>query len=136
METRLDILEKAGGKTGFSVPEGYFDSVRSKIIQNLPEYQESKPENPSLWRRVQPYVYMAAMFAGIWCMMKMFHMMTTTDLSLDNPPESIALAMATADHAEWYAPSDNAEIIMIEDDICSQYSSFDDFMKDFNSSGI
>ncbi|MDE7346692.1 MAG: hypothetical protein K2N48_08130 [Muribaculaceae bacterium] len=136
METRHDILEKAGHKTGYTVPEGYFDSVRSKIMQNLPEYQESKPEKLSMWKRVQPYVYMAAMFAGIWCMMKMFHMMTSTDLSLDNPPESIALAMADLDHNEWYAPADNTDVFIIEDDICSQYSSFDDFKKDFDNSDI
>ena len=133
METRHDILEKIGHQTGYTVPEGYFDSVRSKILHNLPEYQEAKPEPISRWRKVQPYIYMAAMFAGIWCMMKMFHMMTTTDLSLDNPPESIALAMADADHSEWYAPSDNAEVFMIEDDIVSQYSSIDDFERDFNN---
>ena len=136
METRHDILEKAGHQTGYTVPEGYFDSVRSKIMANLPEYQEAQPEKISMWTKVQPYIYMAAMFAGIWCMMKMFHMMTSADLSLDNPPESIALAMADADHSEWYAPTDNAEVFMIEDDICSQYSSFDDFKEDFDSTDI
>lgn len=136
MKTEHNILEKVGGKTGYNVPDNYFDSVRSKILENLPDYVEKKPEKLSMWRKVQPYVYMAAMFAGIWCMMKMFHMMTTADLSLDNPPESIALAMADADHSEWYVPSDNAEVFMLEDDICSQYSSFDDFKKDFDSSEI
>ncbi|MDE6511750.1 MAG: hypothetical protein K2L00_06630, partial [Muribaculaceae bacterium] len=61
---------------------------------------------------------------------------TSTDLSLDNPPESIALAMAEADHSDWYTPSDNSEVFTIEDDIVSQYSSFDDFERDFNSSDI
>ncbi|MDE6551576.1 MAG: hypothetical protein K2K98_01240 [Muribaculaceae bacterium] len=135
MEKRHDILEKIDHRTGYTVPDGYFDSVRSKILQNLPDYEEERPEPISKWRKIQPYLYMAAMFAGIWCMMKMFHMMTTTDLSLDNPPESIALAMADADH-DWYVPSDNADVFMIEDEIVSQYSSFDDFERDFNSSDL
>ncbi len=134
MKTEHNILEKVGGKTGFTVPDNYFDSVRSKIMNNLPEYQEKKPEKLSMWRKVQPYVYMAAMFAGIWCMMKMFHMMTTSDLSLDNPPESIALAMADADHSEWMMPTDNSDMFMLEDEICSQYSSFDEFKSDFDNS--
>ncbi|MDE6650583.1 MAG: hypothetical protein K2K45_11710 [Muribaculaceae bacterium] len=133
MKTSHDILEKIGGRTGYTVPDGYFDSVRSKILQNLPEYQEPGPEKLSLWKKVQPYIYMAAMFAGIWCMMKMFHMMTTSDLSLDNPPESIALAMADADHTEWMMPSDNSDMFMLEEDICSQYSSIDEFKTDFDS---
>lgn len=136
MNTEHNILEKVGHQTGYTVPEGYFDSVRSKILLNLPEYEEAKPESISRWRKIQPYIYMAAMFAGIWCMMKMFHMISSPDLSLDNPPESIALAMADADHSEWYAPSDNAEVFMIEDDVVSQYSSFDDFKRDFDSSEI
>ncbi len=117
MKTDPNILEKVGRQTGYTVPDNYFDSVRSKILENLPEYKEKKPEKLSVWRKVQPYIYMAAMFAGIWCMMKMFHMMTTTDLSLDNPPESVALAMASADHSDWYAPSDNADFDVIVDDI-------------------
>ncbi|MDE6637287.1 MAG: hypothetical protein K2K32_03515 [Muribaculaceae bacterium] len=134
MKTEHNILEKVGGKTGFTVPDNYFDSVRSKIMDNLPEYQEKKPEKLSMWRKVQPYVYMAAMFAGIWCMMKMFHMMATSDLSLDNPPESIALAMADADHSEWMTPTDNSDMFMLEDEICSQYSSFEEFKSDFDNS--
>lgn len=134
MKTEHNILEKVGGKTGYTVPDNYFDSVRSKILENLPEIEEQKTEKLSVWKRIQPYVYMAAMFAGIWCMMKMFHMMTTTDLSLDNPPESIALAMANADHNEWMMPTDNSDIFLLEDDICSQYSSIEDFKIDFDNS--
>ncbi|MDE6632659.1 MAG: hypothetical protein K2K23_06635 [Muribaculaceae bacterium] len=134
MKTEHNILEKVDRKTGYTVPDNYFDSVRSKIMENLPDYQENKPEKLSMWRKVQPYFYMAAMFAGIWCMMKMFHMMTTADLSLDNPPESIALAMANADHNDWIVPSDNSDMFILEDDICSQYSSIEDFKIDFDNS--
>ncbi|MDE5794344.1 MAG: hypothetical protein K2I08_06460 [Muribaculaceae bacterium] len=136
MKTEHNILEKVDRKTGYTVPDNYFDSVRSKILENLPEYQEKKPGKISMWRKVQPYIYMAAMFAGIWCMMKMFHMMTTTDLSLDNPPESIALAMADPDHADWYAPSDNSDFFILEEDICSQYSSIEDFKNDFDNPNL
>lgn len=40
----------------------------------------------SFWSRVRPFVYMAAMFAGVWCMVKMFSMLGTgnVDLSIDN----------------------------------------------------
>ncbi len=130
-----NILDKVGGKTGYTVPDNYFDNVRTKILSELPEYKERTPEKISMWRRVSPYLYMAAMFAGIWCMMKMFHMMTTTDLSLDNPPEAVAVAMAEADHSDWsFISNDNSDCFMLEDDICNQYSSFEEFKKDFNSS--
>lgn len=137
MKTEHNILEKVGGKTGYTVPDNYFDSVRNKIMDNLPEYQAPKPVKISTWQKIQPYIYMAAMFAGIWCMMKMFHMMSSPDLSLDNPPETIALAMAEADHADWgFITTDNSDTFILEDDLCSQYSSIEDFKEDFENSEI
>ena len=134
METNNDILTKAGRTTGYTVPDGYFDSVRNRIMDNLPEYIDEQPQKLSVWKRIQPYIYMAAMFAGIWCMMKMFHMMTSSDLSLDNPPETVALAMADSDSSEWiYMQHDNSDIFMLEDDICNEYSSIEEFKNDFNN---
>jgi len=136
MKQNNDILEKAGGKTGYTVPENYFDSVRSKILANLPEYPKQEAPKLSTWRRMQPYLYMAAMFAGIWCMMKVIHMMSSTDISLENPPESVAIVMADANHYEWMdvADDDNADILQLEDDMSQQYSSIEEFKKDFNNS--
>lgn len=132
-----NILEKAGGKTGYTVPPHYFDNVRSKIMDNLPEYQVQKQPKLSAWEKVKPYFYMAAMFAGIWCMMKMFHIISSTDLSLDNPPEAVAVAMANADHAEYlYFPNDNAESFMLEEELITNYSSIEDFKRDFNDTDI
>lgn len=138
MKQNNDILEKAGGKTGYTVPENYFDSVRSKILANLPEYPKQEELKLSTWRRMQPYLYMAAMFAGIWCMMKVIHMMSSTDMSLENPPESVAMVMADANHYEWMdvADDDNADILQLEDDMSLQYSSIEEFKKDFNNSEI
>lgn len=137
MKTNEDILTKAGRKTGYTVPDNYFDSVRSKIMADLPEYRMPQPEKISRWRKIQPYLYMAAMFAGIWCMMKMFHMMTTSDLSLDNPPEAVALAMAEADRSDWsFIQTDDSDAFILEDDLCNKYSSFEEFKRDFNNSDI
>lgn len=132
-----NILEKVGGKTGYTVPPGYFDNVRKQILDSLPEYQATEQPKPSVWERVRPYIYMAAMFAGIWCMMKMFHMMTTSDLSLDNPPESIAVAMANEDHYDWaYISNENSESFILEEELSESYTSIEDFKHDFNDSEL
>lgn len=133
-----NILDKVGGKTGYTVPDHYFDNVRDKIIGNLPQYQVHIQPEPSVWQRIKPYIYMAAMFAGIWCMMKMFHMITSTDLSLDNPPEAVAVAMAEADHSDWamYMNNENAESFMLEEELSTSYNSIEDFKKDFNNTDI
>lgn len=50
------IEEKFGRRTPFKVPEGYFDSFASQLIQNLPERERAKKAKvvelrPSAWRR-------------------------------------------------------------------------------------
>ncbi|MBR5639821.1 MAG: hypothetical protein IKW83_08670 [Muribaculaceae bacterium] len=41
-------------------------------MDSLPEVQITEEEKPTLWVRLRPFVYMAAMFAGIWLMMNIF----------------------------------------------------------------
>ena len=64
------ILTKLGKDPGFKVPEHYFDDFNKRMAESLPEVKITPVDaRPSMWVRVRPYVYMAAMFAGIWCMM-------------------------------------------------------------------
>lgn len=85
-----NILEKAR-KEGlavpsagcYDVPDGYFESFAGKMAAMLPERAELEhPESLTdqgkrpLWNVIRPYVYMAAMFAGVWLMLQMFNMMT------------------------------------------------------------
>ncbi len=85
------ILDKVARRDGMTVPPGFFEEFSKRVISELPENPEAEhprmaPAPQTFWGRVRPYVYMAAMFAGIWCMFKMFTMMsnTSTDLSIDN----------------------------------------------------
>lgn len=71
-ENDIDILSKLGKDSGFKVPENYFENFADEMAKSLPEQEIRPEETPSLWQRVRPYVYMAAMFAGIWCMMRIF----------------------------------------------------------------
>ena len=73
MKEELDILSKLGKDSGFKVPENYFADFNKKMMESLPEPVLTPQVKPSLWVRVRPYVYMAAMFAGIWCMMHVFN---------------------------------------------------------------
>ena len=91
MKKESDILEKAGGKDGMTVPEGFFESFAEQMAAKLPPNPEAEGtvllRPKTTWERLRPYVYMAAMFAGIWCMLKMFTLMTPSagiDLSIDN----------------------------------------------------
>lgn len=75
-----DILRKINHRSGETVPDGYFDSFRSKMKLELPERRweydtddaAGSNQRASWWVKMRPYVYMAAMFAGVWLMMNMF----------------------------------------------------------------
>lgn len=104
-----DILtEKIGKDAGFRVPEGYFEALPGKIMAQLPPVEAAPaPATLTRWQRLRPYIYMAAMFAGIWCMMKIFHTVSSSpEISLSNPPEAIAMAMQEIDDPAFYIPEE------------------------------
>ncbi len=99
-------LKSAFGKDpGFTIPEGYFDSFYKEMGEKLPPYKAAPEAAPlSKWQRVKPYLYLAAMFAGIWMTMKVFHTVSqNAELNLDNPPEHIAMLMANDPDMDLYA---------------------------------
>jgi len=65
MSKILNPLEEIGNKNPFKTPEGYFEGLSGRIMSQLPERMEESPKKRSLWTRVQPWVYMAAMLCGI-----------------------------------------------------------------------
>ena len=41
--------------------------------EKLPDVEITPVDvKPTMWQRIKPIVYMAAMFAGVWCMMQVF----------------------------------------------------------------
>lgn len=74
-----DIFETINRNTGERVPDGYFDDFKQRMTSQLPEREwvSVQPARPAgriqaLWNTVRPYAYLAAMFAGIACMMNLF----------------------------------------------------------------
>lgn len=67
MKEEDNILRKVGTGNSFKAPEGYFENLTSEVMNKLPER-----ENPlskinreiTMWERVKPWTYMAAMFIG------------------------------------------------------------------------
>ena len=72
MKDKDNILGKFDKKAGFKVHNSYFEDFAKNLTNTLPDVDITPVEKPNTWLRVRPYVYMAAMFAGIWCMMKVF----------------------------------------------------------------
>lgn len=116
-----NILDKIGRKDGMTVPDGYFDDfqLRMEAMLSPNEAAEStaaiQPPR-SFWERVRPFVYMAAMFAGVWCMIKMFALMSggAVDLSIDNN-EVLTRALSDDNFVYEYLRDDVSDREMFEE---------------------
>ncbi|MDE6340359.1 MAG: hypothetical protein K2K97_11320 [Muribaculaceae bacterium] len=128
------LIETYGKQGGWKVPEGYFEEVYKEISAKLPDYPEvQRHVEMTRWQRLKPFVYLAAMFAGIWLMMQVFHHAAgDMTLSLENPPEHIAMAMADSDINEtyFYLPESLSDV-ELESEVSGQYDSMEEFEKDF-----
>lgn len=67
MKMSQNNLDSLKGQNPFKVPEGYFEGLTERIMAQLPEQEpiEKEPETVSLWERVRPILYLAAMFVGL-----------------------------------------------------------------------
>lgn len=119
-----NILSKLPRHDGMTVPDGYFADFSRRMQDALPPRPElaqmAATEIPrTRWQQMRPYVYMAAMFAGVWCMLKMFTMLTSSSpMPLDANP-IIAEAISNDTFVNEYVISD-----------LSQWDIYDDLMDD------
>lgn len=67
-----DLLKRCGTENPFTVPEGYFESFTEQLMEKLPEREAQPAPRLTLWTRVKPWVYMAAMFCGLMLSVRMF----------------------------------------------------------------
>lgn len=69
METKINKLEDLDKtKNPFKVPENYFAQFNEDIMNRLPVKEIQKPKPVSMWEKAKPWVYMAAMFLGLYFM--------------------------------------------------------------------
>lgn len=60
------MLNEMKGQIPFKVPEGYLEGLTSRIMEQLPEKPGQKePQRVSWSDRVRPWLYLAAVFAGL-----------------------------------------------------------------------
>ena len=65
------LKEKFGNQNPFSVPENYFDDFANKmqdlVKEESPVYRmEVQSDRRTLFAKVKPYLYLAAMFCGLY----------------------------------------------------------------------
>jgi len=74
MDKKKILLKDIVKVDPFRAPEGYFENFTNGIMSQLPDTirEDTKSINVNWWYRVRPWIYMAAMFAGIALMIRLF----------------------------------------------------------------
>lgn len=121
MKENNDILSQIGKDSGFKVPENYFSDFAARMAENLPEQNIKPLPKPSTWLRIRPYVYMVAMFAGIWCMMQIFNGVSNKEKGIYNP-EIVAGFQNEANVDDFMLHGDVSEydILTYEDSVAAE----------------
>lgn len=118
-----NILNKIPKSSGMTVPEGYFADFNKKMAASLPvaEWEQdaakqplSMPQPRTKWQIIRPYVYMAAMFMGIWLMMQMFDTLrpSNANMNIESNPVLTAAIQNDAFVEEYFIDSMDESTIM------------------------
>lgn len=66
MEKEQNNLNRLKGKNPFTVPNGYMEDLTANIMSQLPDKPRvEEAKKISMMDRVRPWLYMAAVFAGL-----------------------------------------------------------------------
>ncbi|MDR2138645.1 MAG: hypothetical protein LBP50_03750 [Tannerella sp.] len=73
METKQTKLEEWKGSNPFQVPDGYLKELTGQIMSRLPEKPREETKVVSLYERIHPWLYLAAVFIGLIFLFKVFN---------------------------------------------------------------
>lgn len=66
MEAKDNKLENMRKENPFRVPDGYFEGFTARMMEQIPDDEPQFEDNKvTMWDRVRPIFYLAAMFAGL-----------------------------------------------------------------------
>lgn len=106
MKQEDDLLKKVGTKNPFKVPDNYFENFNKNIMEKLPEKNVTPEKEITLWDKVKPWIYMAAMFAGIMLMFKTFNSISENAQVVNNketaPTEAVDSSNTMTDISDQY----------------------------------
>ncbi len=94
MKTKINKIEDINKSNPFKVPDNYFAQFNESIMNRLPEKEVLPERKITMWDKTKPWVYMAAMFLGLFFMIKTVtnnrtgtanvHSISSTNIASDN----------------------------------------------------
>jgi dihydroneopterin aldolase len=113
-------LENLKKENPFKTPERYFDNLTESIMSNIPTEENLSPKTikVSLFDRVKPWLYMAAIFAGLGLFFKAIK--GNYNQEQTSTPDLLVKTEIAASQIDTYQNDDEDFLEYIED----KYSSY------------
>lgn len=73
MKEEEELIKKIGKDNAFRVPAGYFENFTAKLMDKLPENPVMPKVEVTMWTKMKPWVYMAAVFIGAALFIRVLH---------------------------------------------------------------
>lgn len=93
MKEEKYLIKKCGKENPFKTPEGYFENFTRNIMEQLPEKEIQAVPETTLWHRIRPWMYMAAMFCGLMFGARLF--LHDTETTQEESASSLQLFSST-----------------------------------------
>ena len=98
-DTGRNRVEELRDRQPFRVPEGYFEGFAEDFMRRLPEKTTPETKVIPLYERIKPWLYMAAMFAGIIILFNVLSKSPGT--AKDTVQSSVHVGLEEEDDAEF-----------------------------------
>ena len=95
----MNKLDEIGNKNPFTVPKDYFLNVNDEIMSRLPEKKKVVTERVTMWKKIEPWLYMAAMFVGAFFMIQTLQ--NTAGKKSSASQEVVTFSDANAGESHW-----------------------------------
>ena len=120
MEAKDNKLENMRKENPFRVPDGYFESFTARMMEQIPDDEPQFEDNKvTMWDRVRPIFYLAAMFAGLGLFFKAIVFFDNSD-KLSNQADSLLVSTQNstfmADESEYDFENEENEYLQYLED--------------------
>jgi hypothetical protein len=93
-------LKEFGDKNPFCIPDGYFENFAENMMNRLPDLPAEQPEVISIYDRVKPWLYMAAVFGGLIILFNVLNRTSGISPNDKSPLEKAVLPVSSSDAEE------------------------------------
>ena len=120
MEAKDNKLENMRKENPFRVPDVYFEGFTARMMEQIPDDEPQFEDNKvTMWDRVRPIFYLAAMFAGLGLFFKAIVFFDNSD-KLSNQADSLLVSTQNstymADESEYDFENEENEYLQYLED--------------------